>query len=125
LESIVLVGVHYNRRRSRKCIQSYVTKDSRNNEGEAKATIDLLNIVGNFQIVPTPTPNTSTSPSKPFVHFYVEMPLSPPTPTNNQQDELVVNLEDSNLKFDDLTIPKTKELQNWVTYYLYQHCQQG
>jgi hypothetical protein len=55
----------------------------------------------------------------------VEMPLSPPTPTNNQQDELVVNLEDSNLKFDDLTIPKTKELQNWVTYYLYQHCQQG
>jgi len=33
------------------------------------------------------------------------MPLSPPTPTNNQQDELVVNLKDSNPKLDDPTIP--------------------
>jgi hypothetical protein len=28
-----------------------------------------------------------------------------PTPTNNQQDELMVNSEDSNLELDDLTIP--------------------
>jgi hypothetical protein len=33
------------------------------------------------------------------------MPLSPPTLTNNQQDELVVNLENSNPKLDDLIIP--------------------
>jgi hypothetical protein len=32
------------------------------------------------------------------------MPCSPPTPTNNQQDELVVNLEDSNLELDYLII---------------------
>jgi len=35
----------------------------------------------------------------------VEMPHSLATPTNNQQNELVVNLEDSNLELDDLTIP--------------------
>jgi hypothetical protein len=33
------------------------------------------------------------------------MPFNPPTPTNNQQNELMVNLEDSNLELDDLTIP--------------------
>jgi hypothetical protein len=33
------------------------------------------------------------------------MPHSAPAPTNYQQDELVVNLEDSNLELDDLTIP--------------------
>jgi len=36
----------------------------------------------------------------------VEMPLNPPTPTNNQQDELVVNFENSNPKLDGLTIPR-------------------
>jgi hypothetical protein len=48
---------------------------------------------------------TSTSPSKPSIHFYVEMPHNLATPTNNQQDELMVNLEDSNLELYDLTIP--------------------
>jgi hypothetical protein len=33
------------------------------------------------------------------------MPHSPPAPTNYQQDEVVVNLEDSNLELDDLIIP--------------------
>jgi len=36
----------------------------------------------------------------------VEMPLNHPTPTNNQQDELVVNLEDSNCELNGLTIPR-------------------
>jgi hypothetical protein len=63
-----------------------------------------LNIVSTFQTIPTPAPTTLISPFEPFVCFHVEMPLSPPTPTNNQQDELVVNLEDSNLELDDLTI---------------------
>jgi hypothetical protein len=106
LESLILVGVHCNRRRGAKnAYQSDVTKDFSNSGDEAEVAIDLLNIAGNFQVVPTPTPTTSTSPSKPFARFYVEMPFSPPTPTNNQQDELMVNLEDSNPKLDDLTIP--------------------
>jgi hypothetical protein len=33
------------------------------------------------------------------------MRVSPPTPTSNQQDELVVNLEDSNLELYYLIIP--------------------
>lgn len=58
--------------------------------------------------------------------YYVEMPRSPPTPINNQQDELMVNLEDSNLKLDDITIPKqTQKLQNWIICYPYQDYQQG
>jgi hypothetical protein len=35
----------------------------------------------------------------------VEMPISSPTPTKSQQDELMVNLKDSNLELDDLIIP--------------------
>jgi hypothetical protein len=85
--------------------QSNAIKKSSNIGNEAEAAINLLNIASNFQIVPTPTPTTSTSPSEPFVHFYVEMPLNPLAPTNNQQDELMVNLEDSNPKLDDLIIP--------------------
>jgi hypothetical protein len=64
-----------------------------------------LNIVGAFQAILELAPIASTSPSEPSICFYVEMLVSPPTPTNNQQDELVVNLEDSNLELNDLTIP--------------------
>jgi hypothetical protein len=34
----------------------------------------------------------------------VEMPQSFATPTNNKQDELVVNLEDYNLEFNVVTM---------------------
>jgi hypothetical protein len=44
-------------------------------------------------------------PFEPSPCFYVETSPNPPTPTNNQQDDLVVNLEDSNLELDDLIIP--------------------
>jgi hypothetical protein len=44
-------------------------------------------------------------PFEPSPRFYVETSPNPPTPTNNQQDDLVVNLEDSNLELDDLIIP--------------------
>jgi hypothetical protein len=64
-----------------------------------------LNVVGIFQAILALVPIASTSPSKPSVCFYVEMPLSLPTPTNNQQDELMVILEDSNLELNDLIIP--------------------
>ncbi len=64
-----------------------------------------MNIVNIFQEIPTLAPMTSTSPSKPSIHFYVEMPHSLATLTNNQQNELTVNLEDSNLELYDLTIP--------------------
>jgi hypothetical protein len=64
-----------------------------------------LNIVGVFQVILELAPIASTSPYEPSVCFYVEMPISPPTPINNQKDELMVNLEDSNLELDDLTIP--------------------
>ncbi len=94
-------GIHYCKRgRSRKCILI-----SRKNGDEAEVIIDLLNIVRIFQAIPTLAPTTSISPFEPFIHFYVEMPHNPPTSTNNQQDELVVSLEDSNLELDDLTIP--------------------
>jgi len=65
----------------------------------------LLNIISIFEAIPTPIPPTSTSPFEPSIRFHVEMPHSAPAPTNYQQDELVVNLEDSNLELDDLTIP--------------------
>jgi len=93
-------GIHYSKRgRSRKCILI-----SCNNGDEAEVTIHLLKIVSTFQAIPTRAPTTSISPFKPFTCFHVEMPLSPLTPTNNQQDELVVSLEDSNLELDDLTV---------------------
>jgi len=54
------------------------------------------------------------------------MPLNPPTPKNNQQYELVVNLEDSNPKLNGMTIPwQTQDSRNWLIYYPYQDCQQG
>jgi hypothetical protein len=41
------------------------------------------------------------------------MPLNPPTPKNNQQYELVVNLEDSNPKLNGMTIPwQTQDSRN-------------
>jgi len=64
-----------------------------------------LNIVGTFQAIFAPTPMTSVGPFEPFPHFYVEMPPDPPISTNNQQDDLMVNLEDSNLELDGLIIP--------------------
>ncbi len=51
--------------------QSNATKDSTNNGDEIEVAIDLLNIVGNFQVVLTHVPTTSTSPSKPSACFYV------------------------------------------------------
>ncbi len=64
----------------------------------------MLNIVSIFQAVLDPIPTTSTSPFEPSSHFYVEMPQSFATPTNNKQDELVVNLEDYNLEFNVVTM---------------------
>jgi hypothetical protein len=68
-------------------------------------TTNLLNIANTFQVIPTPALMTSTSPFKPSFFFYVEMPHNLATRRNSQQDELVVNLEDSNLELNDLTIP--------------------
>jgi hypothetical protein len=72
-----------------------------------------LNITGTFQVVFNPIPTTSTSPFEPSSHFYVEMPQSFATPTNNKQDELVVKLEDYNLKLVVLTMNQIRpeELQ--------------
>jgi hypothetical protein len=39
-------------------------------------------------------------------NLYVEIPLTPPTPTNNQQNELMVNLEDSKPELNGLTNPR-------------------
>jgi len=64
-----------------------------------------LNIVGTFQIISSVVPTTSMGPFEPFTNFYVEIPLNLPTPMDNQQDELMVNLEDSNLELYDLNIP--------------------
>jgi len=64
-----------------------------------------LNIVSTFQAIFGPTPTISMGPFEPSPRFYVETSPNPPTPTNNQQDDLVVNLEDSNLELDDLIIP--------------------
>jgi hypothetical protein len=81
---------------------------------EAKTTIDLLNIVSIFQAILDLIPTTSTNTFEPSSHFYVEMPQIFATPTNNQQDELVVNLEDYNLELVVLTMNQVrpKELQN-------------
>jgi hypothetical protein len=70
-----------------------------------------LNIVGIFQVVPNLASTTSTNPSKLVVHFYVQMPQSLATPTNNQQNELMVNLNDYSLELDVLIIPsQTQEV---------------
>jgi hypothetical protein len=79
--------------------------DYGNNGNEAKTATDLFNIRRIFQAVLNPTTTTSTNASKPIARFYVEMPQSPTTPTNNQQDELVVNLNDCNLELNVLTMP--------------------
>jgi len=57
-----------------------------------------LNITNTFQAILNLAPTTSTNAFEFVVHFYVEMPQSPTTQTNNQQDELVVNLDDYNPK---------------------------
>jgi hypothetical protein len=80
-------------------------KDSNNNGDEAEAPTNLLNIVGTFQVISTLALNTLMGTFKPFARFCVEMHVSSPTPTNNQQDELVVNLKESNLELDYLIIP--------------------
>jgi hypothetical protein len=85
--------------------QSNATINSNNNGDEVEVAIDLLNIAGTFQAIFTPTPSTLVGPFELSPRFYVEMPPNPPTPTNNQQDDLAVNLEDSNLELDDIAIP--------------------
>jgi hypothetical protein len=58
-----------------------------------------LNIVNIFQIVFNLAPTKSTNTFELATHFYVEMPQSPTTPTNNQQDELLVNLDNYSLEY--------------------------
>jgi hypothetical protein len=65
----------------------------------------LLNIASTFQTVFHLALTTSTNTFKLAIHFYMEMPQSLTTPTSNQQDELVVNLDDCSLELDVLTIP--------------------
>jgi hypothetical protein len=79
--------------------------DSNNNRDEIEATINLLNIASIFQAILNLVPTTSTNAFEPIVCFYVEMPQNPTTPTNNQQDELVVNLDDCSLELNVLIIP--------------------
>jgi hypothetical protein len=83
---------------------SYSSK-SCNHPTPLTTTANLLNIASTFQVIPTLAPITSTSPSKPSICFYVEMPHNLATPINSQQNKLVVNLEDYNLELDDLNIP--------------------
>jgi hypothetical protein len=64
-----------------------------------------LNITSIFQTISNPAPTTSTNAFKLDICFYMEMPQSPTTPTNNQQDELVVNLDNCNPESDVLIIP--------------------
>lgn len=52
------------------------------------------------------TPTTYECPFSPTTHNYVKIPFNPNTPTNNyEEDQLVVNLEDTTLKLNDLTSP--------------------
>ncbi len=113
LNSIAMVGkfgpnkvfIIIEEERAKNAYQSSAIENSNNSRDQAKVAIHLLNIVGVFQVILELAPIASTSPYEPSVCFYVEMPISPPTPINNQKDELMVNLEDSNLELDDLTIP--------------------
>ncbi len=70
-----------------------VIDESSNNESEA--VIELLNIIETFQVIVLAIPSMSNCPSSPMFCYYVEMPHSLVTPTNNhEEDQLVVNLED-------------------------------
>jgi len=84
--------------------QSNATNFS-NSGDKVEVAIDLLNITNIFQAILNLAPTTSTNASEPDIFFYVEMPQSPTTPTNNQQNELVVNLDDSSPKLNVLIIP--------------------
>jgi hypothetical protein len=90
---------------SENAYQPYAIEDSSNNGDEVEVATNLLNIVGTFQIIYSLVPTTLMGPFEPSTHFYVEIPLNPPTPIDNQQNELMVNLENSNLELDDLNIP--------------------
>ncbi len=57
------------------------------NNNEAETTIELLNIVGTFQATILTTPSMSNCPSSPMSCYYVEMPHSFATPTNNHEKE--------------------------------------
>ncbi len=60
----------------------------------------MLNIVGTFQ---TKLPTTPDHPPSPVPHYYVEMPNSPNTTTNNhEENQLVVDLEDVTMESKDL-----------------------
>jgi hypothetical protein len=73
---------------------------------ENQVTIELLNIVGTFQTTILATPSTSNCPSSPMSCYYVEMPHSFATPTNNhEEDQLVVNLVDAIPNLDNLISP--------------------
>jgi hypothetical protein len=59
------------------------TMNSNNNGHEVEVAIDLLNIAITFQAIPNLVLTTSINAFEPIAHFYVEMPESPTTPTNN------------------------------------------
>jgi hypothetical protein len=85
--------------------QSNVTNESNNNGDEVKATIEMLNIVGIFQLMSTTIP-TSECSSSPTIDYYVKMPYIFTTPTNNhKENQLVVNLEDFIFELNDLIGP--------------------
>jgi hypothetical protein len=78
--------------------------ESSNNETEV--AIELLNIVRTFQTTVIVTPVMSNCPSSPMSCYYVEMPHSFATPTNNhEKDQLVVNLEDVIPNLNNLVSP--------------------
>jgi hypothetical protein len=54
-----------------------------NNNNEVEVVIELLNIAGTFQ---TKLPTTPNCPPSPLPHYYVEMPNSPGTITNNHEE---------------------------------------
>jgi hypothetical protein len=57
-------------------------KNSSKSGNEVEVATNLLNIVGNFQIIFAPAPTTLVGPFEPS-SFYVEIPLNPPTPIDN------------------------------------------
>jgi hypothetical protein len=65
----------------------------------------LFNIASIFQSILSLASTTSTNAFEHIARFYVEMPQSPTTPANNQQDVLVVNLDDCNLELNVLIMP--------------------
>jgi hypothetical protein len=62
--------------------QSYATKNSNKNGNEVEVATNLLNIVGNFQIIFAFAPTILVGPFEPS-SFYVKIPLKAPTPIDN------------------------------------------